>query len=58
MQLFDEPADNVAVPETNYTFDALIKAQAFGDYTALKQRRRRVPRINPITPRKPGLNAG
>jgi transaldolase/glucose-6-phosphate isomerase len=36
----------LAVPETNYTFDALIKAQAIGDYTALKQRRRRVLRVN------------
>jgi transaldolase/glucose-6-phosphate isomerase len=46
LQIVDEPADQLAVPETNYTFDALIKAQAIGDYTALKQRRRRVLRVN------------
>jgi len=56
MQLIDEPAENVAVPETNYTFDALIKAQAFGDYTALKQRRRRVLRINFENDTEAGLN--
>ena len=46
LQIVDQPADNLAVPETNYTFDALIQAQALGDLTALKQRRRRVLRIN------------
>jgi hypothetical protein len=34
------------VPETSYTFDALITAQAIGDFTALKQRRRRALRVN------------
>jgi transaldolase/glucose-6-phosphate isomerase len=46
LQVVDRPADNLSVPETNYTFDALIQAQARGDFTALKQRRRRVLRIN------------
>jgi len=46
LQIVDQPADNLAVPETNYTFDALIQAQAIGDYTALKQRRRRALRVN------------
>lgn len=46
LQVVDQPADNLSVPETNYTFDALIEAQALGDFTALKQRRRRVLRIN------------
>ena len=41
LQIVDQPADNLTVPETNYTFDALIQAQAIGDFTALKQRRRR-----------------
>jgi len=36
----------LSVPETNYTFDALIQAQAWGDFTALKQRRRRVLRVD------------
>jgi transaldolase/glucose-6-phosphate isomerase len=46
LQIVDQPADNLAVPETNYTFDALIQAQAIGDFTALKQRRRRGLRVN------------
>jgi transaldolase/glucose-6-phosphate isomerase len=46
LQVVDQPADNLAVPETNYTFDALIQAQALGDLAALKQRRRRVLRVN------------
>jgi transaldolase/glucose-6-phosphate isomerase len=46
LQIVDEPADNLMVPETNYTFDALIRAQALGDFTALKQRRRRALRVN------------
>jgi transaldolase/glucose-6-phosphate isomerase len=45
LQLVDRPADNLSVPETNYTFDALIEAQARGDFTALKQRRRRILRV-------------
>jgi transaldolase/glucose-6-phosphate isomerase len=46
LQIVDEPADQLAVPETNYTFDELIHAQAVGDFTALKQRRRRALRID------------
>jgi transaldolase/glucose-6-phosphate isomerase len=46
LQIVDQTADNLAVPETNYTFDALIKAQAIGDFTALRQRRRRALRVN------------
>jgi transaldolase/glucose-6-phosphate isomerase len=46
LQIIDQCADNLEVPETNYTFDALIHAQAVGDFTALKQRRRRVLRVN------------
>ena len=45
LQIVDQPADHLAVPETNYTFDALILAQAIGDFTALKQRRRRALRV-------------
>jgi transaldolase/glucose-6-phosphate isomerase len=46
LQIVDEPAETLAVPETNYTFAALIRAQALGDFMALKQRRRRVLRVN------------
>ncbi len=46
LQLIDEPLDDVPVPETDYTFGALISAQALGDYRALVQRQRRVLRVN------------
>ncbi len=46
LQIVDQPADDLSVPETNYTFDALIQAQAAGDFAALKQRRRRALRVN------------
>jgi transaldolase / glucose-6-phosphate isomerase len=55
LQIVDEPAENLPVPETNYTFDALIQAQALGDFAALKQRRRRVLRINVGTDTETGL---
>ena len=46
LQIVDQPGADLAVPETNYTFDTLIKAQALGDFTALKQRRRRALRVD------------
>lgn len=46
LQIVDQPGENLPVPETNYTFDSLIRAQAIGDLRALKQRRRRALRIN------------
>ena len=30
--MVDEPSDDLAVPETNYTFGQLIRAQALGDF--------------------------
>jgi transaldolase/glucose-6-phosphate isomerase len=45
-QLTDDPADDLPVPETRYTFGRLIKAQAAGDQAALRQRGRRVQRLN------------
>jgi transaldolase/glucose-6-phosphate isomerase len=56
LQLIDQPTDNLSVPETNYTFDALVQAQALGDFTALKQRRRRVLRIDLGSDDAAGLN--
>jgi transaldolase/glucose-6-phosphate isomerase len=56
LQLVDRPADNLSVPETNYTFDALIQAQALGDFAALKQRRRRALRVNLGNDTERGLN--
>ena len=46
LQLVDEPEADLAVPETDFTFGALIRAQALGDYQALRQRGRRVLRVN------------
>src|SRR6185437_14389338 len=45
LQLVDQPGTDAAVPETNYTFGQLIKAQAQGDWQALTQRGRRVVRV-------------
>jgi transaldolase/glucose-6-phosphate isomerase len=46
LQLVDEPGEDVAIPETNYSFGTLVEAQALGDYQALLQRGRHVLRIN------------
>lgn len=46
LQLVDEPADDIPVPEADYTFGEIIRAQALGDYQALKKRGRRVLRVN------------
>jgi transaldolase / glucose-6-phosphate isomerase len=56
LQIIDQPTVNLSVPETNYTFDALIQAQALGDFTALKQRRRRALRVNLGSDAEGGLN--
>ena len=45
LQLVDQPGGDAAVPETNYTFGQLIRAQAQGDWQALTQRGRRVIRV-------------
>ncbi len=46
VQFVDEPSDPLPVPETDYTFGQLIKAQALGDFQAFTQRGRRVLRVN------------
>jgi transaldolase/glucose-6-phosphate isomerase len=45
LQLIDEPEEEVPVPETDYSFRTLIRAQADGDRGALEQRGRRVLRL-------------
>jgi transaldolase / glucose-6-phosphate isomerase len=45
LQLVDPAADDLAVPETAYTFGTLIRAQADGDRQALEQRGRKVLRV-------------
>jgi transaldolase / glucose-6-phosphate isomerase len=46
LQLTDDPPEALPVPETDYTFGALIRAQALGDLLALVQRGRRVLRVH------------
>lgn len=46
VQLVDQPEQELSVPGTDYTFASLIEAQAIGDYHALRQKKRRVLRIN------------
>jgi len=46
MQLVDRPKADVPVPETEYTFGELIRAQALGDFGALLQRGRSVLRVD------------
>ncbi|MDH4218073.1 MAG: hypothetical protein OEY18_06780 [Candidatus Aminicenantes bacterium] len=46
LQLIDEPEKDLAVPESDFTFGTLIQAQALGDLGALRQRGRRVIRVN------------
>jgi transaldolase/glucose-6-phosphate isomerase len=45
LQILDVPHEDVQVPETDYSFAAVIRAQAEGDYRALVQRQRRVLRV-------------
>jgi transaldolase/glucose-6-phosphate isomerase len=46
LQLVDEPSRDVEIPGRDYGFSALIHAQALGDYRALRERGRRVLRVN------------
>lgn len=45
LQVLDEPTGDLPVPGADYTFATLIRAQALGDYRALRQRGRRVLRV-------------
>lgn len=46
LQLLDQFDDALSIPQTTYSFGSLIRAQAFGDYQALKRYGRKVVRIN------------
>jgi len=46
LQIVDEPKIDLPVPETDFSFKSLIRAQALGDYLALRQRGRRVLRVD------------
>lgn len=45
LQIVDEPATDVAVPTTDYTFGELIRAQSIGDQAALSDRGRPVAKV-------------
>jgi len=55
LQIVDEPVSDLHIPETDYDFRTLIKAQSLGDYQALKERGRRIIRINLETDVRKGL---
>jgi transaldolase/glucose-6-phosphate isomerase len=46
LQIVDEPKKDLVIPKTDFTFAALIRAQAQGDLEALRQRNRRVISVN------------
>jgi transaldolase/glucose-6-phosphate isomerase len=46
LQIVDRPAEDLPVPETDYTFSELITAQGIGDFQALRDRSRRVLRVS------------
>ncbi len=46
LQIVDAPKHDLEVPGTDYTFGQLIHAQALGDYQALRQKGRRVLRVD------------
>jgi len=55
LQIVDEPAEDLQVPEAAYTFGTLIRAQADGDCKALEQRGRNVLRVRLGTDEDQGL---
>jgi transaldolase/glucose-6-phosphate isomerase len=46
LQLVDTPETDIGIPKTRNTFGDLIRAQALGDYLALRERGRRVLRVD------------
>ena len=57
LQLVDSPMNDVPIPETDITFGRVIAAQALGDYLALKERGRRIIRVDLGPNRDRGLAA-
>ncbi|MGH8926085.1 MAG: hypothetical protein ACRDWA_15835 [Acidimicrobiia bacterium] len=56
IQLVDSPIEDLRIPETDETFGQVIAAQALGDYQALRERGRRVLRIDLGPNRRKGLH--
>ena len=57
LQIVDDPALEVEVPDADYGFAKLISAQAEGDYSALRRVGRRVLRVGLGSDRSGGLEA-
>ncbi|HSL25012.1 MAG TPA: glucose-6-phosphate isomerase [Acidimicrobiia bacterium] len=55
LQLIDTPADDLPIPETDTTFGRVIASQAVGDFLALRERGRRVLRVDLGADRARGL---
>ena len=55
LQLVDDAGEHVHVPETDFTFRQLIRAQALGDLAALEHRERRTLRVRVGSPEGLGL---
>ena len=55
LQIIDESKIDLPIPETDYDFRNMIRAQALGDYLALRERGRRVLRVNLKTDIQSGL---
>ena len=55
LQLVDDAGEHVHVPETDFTFRQLIRAQALGDLAALERRERRTLRVRVGGPEGLGL---
>ncbi len=46
LQIVDQPAEDLDIPEADYTFGQLITAQSYGDQAALRDRGRPVGMVN------------
>jgi transaldolase/glucose-6-phosphate isomerase len=57
LQLIDHPHQDLPVPETDYTFAKLIRAQAAGDRKALEQRGRKVLTVDLLSDAAAGVAA-
>jgi hypothetical protein len=57
MQLVDTSMTDLPIPETDMTFGRVIASQALGDYLALKDRGRRLIRVDLGPNRQKGLAA-
>jgi len=55
LQVVDAPVRDLDVPGAGYTFGQLLRAQALGDYEALRQKQRRVLRVDVGTEVEGGL---